>query len=78
MKKLLFFFSPLFLFADISLQELQDAPEGRVRNFNIWQYMQQDVSAKDAQCAYKLTKGYNRKIFIKYAKKTDDKKILEQ
>ena len=78
MRKLSLLLSPLFLFADISLQELQDAPEGRVRNFNIWQYMQQDISAKDAQCAYELTKGYNHKIFIKYAKKTDDEKILEQ
>jgi len=78
MRKFLLFLAPLFLFADISLKELQDAPEGHVRNFNIWQYMQQDISPEDAQRAYELTKGYNHKIFIKYAKKTDDKKVLEQ
>lgn len=77
MRKLLFLLSPLLLLADISLCELEEAPEGRARNFNIWQFMQQDINASDAKDAYALTHGYNHKIFIKYVKKTDDKKIIE-
>ena len=77
MRKLLFFLSPLLLCADITLVQLQEAPEGRVRNFNIWQFMQQDINASEAKSAYVLTKGYNHKIFIKYVKKTDDEKIIQ-
>ncbi|PHR56144.1 MAG: lytic murein transglycosylase [Arcobacter sp.] len=77
MRKLLFFLSPLLLFADITLLQLQEAPSGRARNFNIWQFMQQDINATQAKSAYALTQGHNRKIFIKYAKKTDDKIVIE-
>jgi len=77
MKKFFFFLSPLLLSANITLLELQEAPEGRVRNFNIWQYMQQDINATQAKGAYELTQGYNRKILIKYLKKTDDKRMLK-
>lgn len=78
MRKFLLFLSPFVLYADISLKELQNRPEGRVRNFQIWQYMQQDINASAAKEAYALTKGYNRKIFKKYVKKTNDKEVLEQ
>jgi len=78
MRKILFFLSPLLLSADISLKELQNSPKGHARNFHIWQYMQQDINASDAKCAYELTQGYNHKIFIKYAKKTDNKRVLQR
>ncbi|MDF1881401.1 lytic transglycosylase domain-containing protein [Sulfurimonas sp. MAG313] len=78
MRKLLFLLSPLLLLADITLEELQKRPEGRVRNFQIWEYMQQDINASDAKSAYALTHKYNNKIFLKYTKKTDDKQVLNQ
>lgn len=78
MKKYLLFFAPLFLYADISLKELQNKPEGRVRNYQVWQYMQQDINTSAAKDAYTLTTGYNHKNFKAYVKKTDDKEILEQ
>ena len=77
MRKLLLLLSPLLLSAEVSLSQLEEAPQGRVRNFNIWQFMQQDITVSQAKSAYLLTKNYNHKIFIKYAKKTDDAKILE-
>jgi len=78
MRKLFFLLSPLLLSANITLEELKNAPKGHVRNFNIWQYLQQDIKPEEAKCAYELTKGYNHKIFLKYLKKTDDKKVLSQ
>jgi len=77
MRILFFFLCPLLLHAEILLSELQERPEGRVRDFQIWQYMQQDINASQAKEAYALRKGYNHKIFLKYAKKTDDQKTLE-
>jgi len=76
MRKITLFLSPLLLTANITLKEIQDSPAGHARNFQIWQYLQQDINATEAKCAYELTQGYNHKIFVKYAKKTDDKEVL--
>lgn len=79
MIKLLFLLFPFILYAGISLQQLQQSPSGHVRNFYIWQFMQEDnVSSADADAAYCLVDGYNDKIFRAYAKKTDNEAIKEQ
>jgi soluble lytic murein transglycosylase len=77
--KLLLLFFPLILSAGVSLQQLQQSPSGHVRNFYIWQFMQEDnISSADADAAYALVDGYNDKIFKAYVKKTDDEAIKEQ
>jgi len=77
--KLLFLLLPFILSAGVSLQQLQDSPSGRVRNFYIWQFMQdKNVSSADADAAYCLVDGYNDKIFKEYAQKTDNEAIKEQ
>jgi soluble lytic murein transglycosylase len=77
--KLLFLLFPLILSAEISLQQLQQSPSGHVRNFFIWQFMQEDnVSPTHADEAYCLVDGYNDKIFKAYAKKTENEAIKEQ
>jgi len=77
--KLLLLFFPLILSAGFSLQQLQQSPSGHVRNFYIWQFMQDDnLSSDDADAAYSLVDGHNDKIFKAYAKKTDDEAIKEQ
>jgi peptidoglycan lytic transglycosylase len=79
MIKVLLFLFPFILSAGVSLQELQQSPSGHVRNFFIWQFMQEEnVSAADADAAYSLVDGYNDKIFKAYAKKTDDETIKEE
>lgn len=79
MIKLLFILFPFILYAGISLQQLQQSPSGHVRNFYIWQFMQENnVSSADADAAYCLVDGYNDKIFRAYAKKTDNEAIKEQ
>ena len=74
---LLLLFS-LLLFAQVSLDELQQSPKGHVRNFHIWQYMQGDISSADAETAYGLMYKYNPKIHKLYIKKTKNKKALEE
>lgn len=78
MKKLLLLLSPLVLFAQITLTQLQNSPKGHVRNFKIWQYMDTNVSSQEADAAYCLVDGFNQKIFQRYAKKTLDKNIKEE
>ncbi len=74
---LLLLFS-LLLSAQITLDELQKSPKGHVRNFHIWQYMQGEISAADAEIAYGLMDKYNYKIHKLYIKKTKNKKALEK
>lgn len=69
---------PLLLTAAPSLQELRQSPSGLVRDFHIWQYMQGDINASEADQAYSLVKGSSQKIFTAYAKKTQKESIKEQ
>lgn len=78
MKTLLFLLFPLFLYAEVSLKQLEQSPKGHVRNFKIWQYMDDNISSEDADAAYCLVDGFNNKIFKRYAKKTGNKIIKEQ
>jgi len=78
MRVLFFLLFSLTLFASISLEELQQSPKGHVRNFYIWQYMQQgDISSSEADTAYALVEKYNHKIYKLYIKKTQNTKALE-
>ena len=64
--------------ANITLQEIESKPPSRAKNFMIWQYLQQDISPKEADKAYSLVKGKSHKIFKLYAKKTDKPEIKEK
>lgn len=76
MKPLALLLLCLPLFAQITLIDLHNAPKGHVRNFFIWQYMQQEINATQAEQAYTLVDGYNTKIKSLYLKKTDNVKAL--
>ncbi len=78
MKKPLLLILPLFLYAEISLVQLQKSPKGHVRDFHLWQYMQGDINASCADTAYSLLDKNNTKIFKAYAKKTDVLSIKNQ
>lgn len=78
MRLLFLLLSPLLLSAQITLKELQESPEGRTRDFYIWQYMKEDISSAQADAAYSLVERYNHKIFMLYLNKTDNKTIHEQ
>ena len=78
MKKFLALLTPLFLYAEVSLKELKQSPKGHVRNFKIWQYMDNNISSAEADSAYCLVDGFSNKIFNRYAKITLDKGIKEK
>ncbi|MBE0498943.1 MAG: lytic transglycosylase domain-containing protein [Campylobacterales bacterium] len=69
---------PLLLAASPSLLELKQSPGGLVRDFNIWQYLQGDINASQADQAYSLVNGYSQKLFTAYAKKTQKQSVKEQ
>jgi soluble lytic murein transglycosylase len=56
--------------ASITLQDIDSKPPSRAKNFMIWQFLKQDISAKEADKAYAQVKGKSKKIFNLYAKKT--------
>jgi len=64
---------PAILFSDLSFDELKEKPAGHVRDFQIWQYMHQDITSLEADKAYSLVSNKkNPKIFKIYASKTDN------
>jgi soluble lytic murein transglycosylase len=69
---------PLLLTAAPSLQELKQSPGGLVRDFHIWQYLQGDINASQADQAYSLVHRFSQKLFTAYAKKTQKQSVKEQ
>ncbi len=78
MIKSLLILVPLLLSAELTLEELSQKPRGHVRDFHIWQYMQADINASQADAAYSLVDKHNSKIFKAYAKKTTKASIRKQ
>jgi len=63
-------------YAEISLDDLSKKPTGRTKDFMIWQYLNQNITPQQADLAYSQVKSTkNNKIFYRYARKTDDKRI---
>ena len=58
---------------DITLNYLKSQPAGISRDFYIWLFLQQDISAKEAKEAYNLATRKNAKLFGLYFKKGDNK-----
>ncbi len=73
MTKVFLLLSPLLLSAGLTLDQLQQKPKGHIRDFQIWQYMQGDINATDADRAYSLVQNKdNKKILKVYTDKTND------
>ena len=66
------------LSAEIKFQDITSKPSGRSKNFMIWQYLRQDITAKEADKAYALVKGSVYKIKKEYLKKSKNKKLLRE
>lgn len=74
-------FSPLvfaLLSAEISFEDIQTKPSGRTKNFMIWQYLKQDITAKEADKAYALVEGNIAKIRKVYLKKSKNEVFLRE
>lgn len=73
-----FFFLLLFstlLYAQITLDEINSKPPSRAKNFLIWQFLQQNITPKEADAAFAQIQNVNQKLFYMYAKKTDRPEI---
>ncbi|MCD6172559.1 MAG: lytic transglycosylase domain-containing protein, partial [Sulfurimonas sp.] len=43
--------------AEITLQDIDSKPSSRAKNFMIWQYLKQNITAKQADAAYTQVEG---------------------
>ncbi len=59
----------------ITLEYLKKQPAGISRDFYIWLFLQQNISAKEAKEAYNLAVKKNTKLFGAYFKKSDNKTL---
>ena len=60
----------------ITLDYIDVKPSGRIKNFIIWQYLNQDITPTQADNAYAQVVGNNHKIYARYIKKTKNKDLL--
>jgi len=65
----------LSLSAEITLQDINQKPASRAKNFLIWQYFKQDITPTQADSAYKLILGNHSKLNRAYLKKSDNKEL---
>ena len=63
------------IYAEITLEEINEKPQSRAKNFMIWQYFNQDITPEQADKAFVQLDGVSNKLFFAYAKKTNDKEI---
>ncbi|WP_187648361.1 lytic transglycosylase domain-containing protein [Nitrosophilus labii] len=77
MKKLILML-PLLLFSkEVTLDFITQKPTSVAKDYYIWRFLDQNITSNEANKAFYQTKNVNRKIFLRFAKKSDDKYIKE-
>ncbi|MFA6187703.1 MAG: transglycosylase SLT domain-containing protein [Sulfuricurvum sp.] len=59
----------------ITLNDINDKPASRQKNFLIWQFMHQDINASQASDAFYQVEYVNERFLFDYAAKTDEAEI---
>ena len=59
----------------ITLNEINDKPASRQKNFLIWQFLHQDINASEASEAFYQVDNVNERFLFDYAAKTDETEI---
>ncbi len=59
----------------IALDEINDKPASRQKNFLIWQFLHQDINASQASDAFYQVEYVNERFLFDYAAKTDEAEI---
>ncbi len=62
-------------FASVTLEEINDKPASREKNFLIWQFLHQDINATQASEAFYQIDTVNERFLFDYAQKTDEAEI---
>lgn len=68
----------VLLFANlyaVTIDEINDKPSSREKNFLIWQFLRQDINATQASDAFYQVEMVNERFLFDYAKKTDEAEI---
>ena len=61
-----------------TLEELSKKPDGHVKNFLIWQYLQQeDITGDEAERAFSQLYNVNQKLYLAYAERSEDPYVKE-
>jgi soluble lytic murein transglycosylase len=58
-----------------TLDEINDKPASRQKNFMIWQFLHQDINASEASEAFYQIHNVNERFLFDYAAKTDESEI---
>ncbi|HZF71407.1 lytic transglycosylase domain-containing protein [Sulfuricurvum sp.] len=58
-----------------TLDEINDKPASRQKNFMIWQFLHQDINASQASEAFYQIDNVNERFLFDYAAKTDEEEI---
>jgi soluble lytic murein transglycosylase len=72
------FFLSVFLcgiLSAITIDEINDKPSSREKNFLIWQYLRQDINGSQASEAFYQVDNVNERFLFDYAAKTDEAEI---
>ena len=59
----------------VTLNEINDKPASRQKNFLIWQFLHQDINATEASEAFYQVENVNERFLFDYAAKTDEPEI---
>jgi len=59
----------------ITLSDINDKPASRQKNFLIWQFLHQNISASEAAEAFYQVENVNERFLFDYAAKTDEPEI---
>ncbi|HEX5709783.1 MAG TPA: transglycosylase SLT domain-containing protein, partial [Sulfuricurvum sp.] len=59
----------------LTLNEINDKPASRQKNFLIWQFLHQDINASEASEAFYQVENVNERFLFDYAAKTDEAEI---
>ena len=65
-----------FSYAEVTIKEITSKPTSRAKDFLIWQYLKQDITAKQADAAYAMSTKKNSKLTRLYKKNTKDPYIV--
>ncbi|MFY9141364.1 transglycosylase SLT domain-containing protein [Sulfuricurvum sp.] len=59
----------------LSIEDINDKPSSRQKNFLIWEYLHQDINATQASEAFYQVDNVNERFLFDYAAKTDESEI---
>ncbi|MFZ2891033.1 MAG: hypothetical protein WA010_11240, partial [Sulfuricurvum sp.] len=59
----------------ITIDQINDKPASREKNFLIWQFLKQDINASEASEAFYQVDNVNERFLFDYAAKTDEPEI---